>query len=163
MPHGGWRLAAGNFKPLKEWLNKKIHRLGSLHASGDELMTAVTGAPLQVGAFGGGGGLLLRHELGGGECLAGLMLGCGVACANAAPDLPGVPAQQVHRALLPEAAVERLRSCAWWWWSWGLAFCRRAHAAGGPLARGSPGRAPGLPTGAAHRRCTAPGVSSIYL
>jgi len=56
VPHGGWRLAAGNFKPLKEWLNKKIHRLGSLHASGDELMTAVTGAPLQVGAFVGGGG-----------------------------------------------------------------------------------------------------------
>jgi carboxypeptidase Taq len=39
---------AGNFKPLKEWLNVKIHKLGSLHANGDELMTAVTGAPLQV-------------------------------------------------------------------------------------------------------------------
>ena len=28
-----------------------MHRLGSLHASGDELMTAVTGSPLDPQAF----------------------------------------------------------------------------------------------------------------
>ena len=36
----------GNFSPLKEWLNNHIHKLGSLYASGDELMVAVTGKPL---------------------------------------------------------------------------------------------------------------------
>ncbi|GFH24698.1 uncharacterized protein HaLaN_22542 [Haematococcus lacustris] len=40
-------IAAGNFKPLKEWLNEKVHKLGSLHSSGDELMVAVTGDRLQ--------------------------------------------------------------------------------------------------------------------
>ena len=36
----------GNFSPLKDWLNSHIHKLGSLYASGDELMVAVTGKPL---------------------------------------------------------------------------------------------------------------------
>lgn len=36
----------GNFTLLKEWLNSRIHKLGSLYASGDELMVAVTGKPL---------------------------------------------------------------------------------------------------------------------
>uniref|UniRef100_A0A7S1WYZ1 Carboxypeptidase n=1 Tax=Tetraselmis chuii TaxID=63592 RepID=A0A7S1WYZ1_9CHLO len=39
-------IAAGNFAPLKEWLNKNIHEVGSLHATGDELMRAVTGSKL---------------------------------------------------------------------------------------------------------------------
>lgn len=39
-------LAKGDFTPLREWLNEHIHRLGSLYASGDELMVAVTGKPL---------------------------------------------------------------------------------------------------------------------
>jgi carboxypeptidase Taq len=41
----------GNFKPIKEWLNEKIHKLGSLPASGDELMVMVTGKPLDPQIF----------------------------------------------------------------------------------------------------------------
>lgn len=36
---------------VQEWLNERVHRLGSLHPSGDELMTAVTGSPLQPQVF----------------------------------------------------------------------------------------------------------------
>jgi carboxypeptidase Taq len=39
-------IAKGEFAPLRQWLKEKIHRVGSLHASGDELMVAVTGKPL---------------------------------------------------------------------------------------------------------------------
>lgn len=39
-------IARGEFAPLRLWLNEKIHRVGSLYASGDELMIAVTGKPL---------------------------------------------------------------------------------------------------------------------
>ncbi|PNW70823.1 hypothetical protein CHLRE_17g734900v5 [Chlamydomonas reinhardtii] len=45
------KIKAGDFAPLKSWLNVKIHKLGSLHASGDELMTAVTGGPLDPSVF----------------------------------------------------------------------------------------------------------------
>ncbi len=45
------QIAAGNFAPLKSWLNEHIHKLGSLHASGDELMEAVTGSPLDPSIF----------------------------------------------------------------------------------------------------------------
>jgi anaerobic glycerol-3-phosphate dehydrogenase len=38
----------------QEWLQKNIHSRGSLDASGDDLMRAVTGAPLQPAVF-------LRH------------------------------------------------------------------------------------------------------
>ncbi len=44
-------IAAGRFERLRGWLNEKIHRVGSLHSSGDELMTAVTGAPLDPSVF----------------------------------------------------------------------------------------------------------------
>lgn len=37
--------------PPQEWLAKAIHQRGSLDASGDALMVAVTGAPLQPGVF----------------------------------------------------------------------------------------------------------------
>lgn len=40
-------IAAGKFTPLREWLNKKVHALGSLPASGDALLELATGAPLQ--------------------------------------------------------------------------------------------------------------------
>lgn len=36
----------GDFAPLRKWLNKNIHEVGSLYANGDELMMAVTGKPL---------------------------------------------------------------------------------------------------------------------
>jgi carboxypeptidase Taq len=44
-------LAAGNFKPLKAWLNERVHRLGSLHPSGDALLEAVTGSKLDPSLF----------------------------------------------------------------------------------------------------------------
>lgn len=40
-------LKNGNFKPLKEWLNKNIHEKGSLLTT-DELLTAATGEPLNA-------------------------------------------------------------------------------------------------------------------
>lgn len=45
------QIARGDFKPLKLWLNEKIHRLGSLYQNGDELMIAVTGKPLDTSIF----------------------------------------------------------------------------------------------------------------
>ncbi|KAF6265951.1 putative carboxypeptidase [Scenedesmus sp. NREL 46B-D3] len=45
------QVAAGDFKELREWLNEHIHRQGSLHPSGDALMTAVTGNALQPQVF----------------------------------------------------------------------------------------------------------------
>lgn len=44
-------IAKGEFKRLKSWLNEKIHAVGSLPASGDELMVAVTGSPLDPAVF----------------------------------------------------------------------------------------------------------------
>eukprot|EP00197_Chlamydomonas_leiostraca_P002616 CAMPEP_0202858268 /NCGR_PEP_ID=MMETSP1391-20130828/873_1 /ASSEMBLY_ACC=CAM_ASM_000867 /TAXON_ID=1034604 /ORGANISM="Chlamydomonas leiostraca, Strain SAG 11-49" /LENGTH=522 /DNA_ID=CAMNT_0049537167 /DNA_START=116 /DNA_END=1684 /DNA_ORIENTATION=- len=45
------QVAAGDFKALKAWLNEHIHKLGSLHPSGDELMMAATGSKLQPSIF----------------------------------------------------------------------------------------------------------------
>lgn len=45
------QIEQGTFKPLREWLNDNIHRKGSFYASGDELMTAVTGNALQPQTF----------------------------------------------------------------------------------------------------------------
>ena len=44
-------IAAGKFGDLKAWLNKKIHASGSLHPSGNELMVAATGSPLDPSIF----------------------------------------------------------------------------------------------------------------
>jgi carboxypeptidase Taq len=44
-------IKAGNFKPIKEWLTDKIHKLGSLPQSGDDLMMMVTGKPLDPQIF----------------------------------------------------------------------------------------------------------------
>lgn len=44
-------LAAGKFDRLRVWLNEKIHSVGSLYTSGDELLKAVTGAPLDPSIF----------------------------------------------------------------------------------------------------------------
>jgi hypothetical protein len=51
LPGLGDDLAAGKFSGLKAWLNEKIHSKGSLYASGDELMVAVTGSPLDPSIF----------------------------------------------------------------------------------------------------------------
>lgn len=44
-------IAAGRFGGLKAWLNEKIHASGSLHPSGDALMVAATGSPLDPSIF----------------------------------------------------------------------------------------------------------------
>lgn len=44
-------VAAGRFSGLKAWLNERIHKSGSLHPSGDELMVAATGSPLDPSIF----------------------------------------------------------------------------------------------------------------
>lgn len=44
-------ISVGNFKPLKEWLNKNIHSLGSLYPTADDLLIAVTGKPLDPQVF----------------------------------------------------------------------------------------------------------------
>lgn len=41
----------GEFSELREWLREKVHKLGSVPPTGDDLMTAVTGEPLNVGIF----------------------------------------------------------------------------------------------------------------
>jgi carboxypeptidase Taq len=40
------KLRRGEFQPLREWLRTNVHETGSLYASPDELLTAVTGKPL---------------------------------------------------------------------------------------------------------------------
>jgi carboxypeptidase Taq len=44
-------LAKGDFKPLRQWLREHIHEAGSLHTSGDALMQAVTGRPLDPSVY----------------------------------------------------------------------------------------------------------------
>ena len=44
-------LAAGNFAPLKEWLNKKVHAVGSLYPTADDLLESVTGKKLDPQLF----------------------------------------------------------------------------------------------------------------
>jgi len=45
------QIARGEFKPLREWLREKIHNVGSVYASPDELLTKVTGAPVSPAPF----------------------------------------------------------------------------------------------------------------
>eukprot|EP00798_Chlamydomonas_sp_ICE-L_P022485 gene22485-29611_t len=45
------KIAKGEFKDLKAWLNENIHKVGSLYSSGDELMEAVTGKQLDPAIF----------------------------------------------------------------------------------------------------------------
>mmetsp|Transcript_14443 Transcript_14443/g.27791 ORF Transcript_14443/g.27791 Transcript_14443/m.27791 type:complete len:547 (+) Transcript_14443:58-1698(+) len=45
------RISKGDFAPLKEWLNEKIHKVGSVYPSADELCVAVTGEKLKPKAF----------------------------------------------------------------------------------------------------------------
>ena len=44
-------IKARDFTPLRKWLNDKVHRSGSFHPNGDELMIAVTGKPLDTKIF----------------------------------------------------------------------------------------------------------------
>lgn len=36
---------------MQAWLNAKVHRVGSLHPSGDELMKTISGSPLDPQVF----------------------------------------------------------------------------------------------------------------
>ena len=38
-------VASGDFTPIRDWLRAKIHNVGSLHPSADELCQAVTAGP----------------------------------------------------------------------------------------------------------------------
>lgn len=40
------KISRGEFAPIREWLRTNVHEVGSLHASPDELLIAVTGKPL---------------------------------------------------------------------------------------------------------------------
>ena len=44
-------VAAGKFTPIRDWLREKIHNVGSLYHSADELCEAVTSAPLDPGIY----------------------------------------------------------------------------------------------------------------
>ncbi|CAN0358152.1 unnamed protein product [Ectocarpus sp. 13 AM-2016] len=44
-------LEAGNFEPLKTWLNREVHARGSLYASPDELLREVTGDSMRPTAL----------------------------------------------------------------------------------------------------------------
>ena len=44
-------VAAGNLEPVREWLRDKIHNVGSLYPSADELCEAVTGAKLDPSIY----------------------------------------------------------------------------------------------------------------
>ncbi|KAK2078399.1 hypothetical protein QBZ16_003239 [Prototheca wickerhamii] len=44
-------LAKGDFAPLKTWLNGKIHKIGRLHPTMDDLLVEVTGEPLNPQIF----------------------------------------------------------------------------------------------------------------
>ena len=51
LPGLGAQVAAGEFKPLREWLRAQVHEVGSLHPTADELLVAVTGKPLDPAVF----------------------------------------------------------------------------------------------------------------
>lgn len=44
-------LSRGEFTPLVNWLRVNVHETGCFHASGDELLTAATGRPLDASVF----------------------------------------------------------------------------------------------------------------
>ena len=44
-------LARGEFAPLVAWLRGNVHETGCFHESGDALLTAATGRPLDVAVF----------------------------------------------------------------------------------------------------------------
>ena len=44
-------LARGEFAPLAAWLRVNVHQTGCFHASGDALLTAATGRPLDAAVF----------------------------------------------------------------------------------------------------------------
>ena len=45
------QVSTGDFKTLREWLRAKIHAVGSVHASPDELLMSITGEPVSCKPF----------------------------------------------------------------------------------------------------------------
>ena len=45
------QIARGEFGPLREWLRERVHSVGSIHASPDELLTAIAGEPVSPRPF----------------------------------------------------------------------------------------------------------------
>lgn len=51
LPNLSDEIATGNFIPLRQWLNQKVHAVGSLYPTADDLLAAVTGKPLDPQVF----------------------------------------------------------------------------------------------------------------
>jgi carboxypeptidase Taq len=51
MPDIRNKIRRGDFGPIREWLRKNIHEVGSLYESPDDLLIAVTGKPLDPQIF----------------------------------------------------------------------------------------------------------------
>merc|ERR1740130_2215342 len=45
------QISRGEFAPLREWLRAKVHTVGSVYASPDELLTSITGGPVSPRPF----------------------------------------------------------------------------------------------------------------
>ena len=45
------QIARGDFGTLREWLRRKVHSVGSVHASPDELLTSICGEPVSPRPF----------------------------------------------------------------------------------------------------------------
>jgi len=45
------QIARGEFGPLREWLREKVHSVGSIHASPDELLLTIAGEPVSAAPF----------------------------------------------------------------------------------------------------------------
>lgn len=45
------QIASGQFSTLREWLREKVHTVGSVHASPDELLTTICGEPVSPKPF----------------------------------------------------------------------------------------------------------------
>ena len=45
------QIGRGEFGPLREWLRDKVHAVGSIYASPDELLTTITGEPVSARPF----------------------------------------------------------------------------------------------------------------
>jgi carboxypeptidase Taq len=51
MPDVRDKIRRGDFKPIREWLQRKIHGVGSLYPSPDELLVHATGKPMDPSIF----------------------------------------------------------------------------------------------------------------
>jgi Zn-dependent M32 family carboxypeptidase len=45
------QISRGEFVPLREWLREKVHRVGSIHASPDELLQTICGESVSPQPF----------------------------------------------------------------------------------------------------------------